>query len=109
MRVLHHVLAAASDGQGLIAWAVTKLNEIWDAMGLAYKVCTAGFLLFVVVFRRTIGKLLLALLLAGIGWWAVLLGGASAVANMIGHETPNPGITQQVTNPTPSPSPSATP
>jgi len=108
MRLAIGHLLAAGGSDSLLPWANGKLNEIWATLGLGYKVGTAGFLLGVLVFRRTLGKFLIALALAGIGWWAVLAGGVATVANMFGGETPHPAIVQQVTTP-PTPAPPATP
>jgi len=100
-----HVVAGICDGCNAIDWFKALLSSIGSLMALGIAVGGGLFLLLVLLFRRTFKAVVLALLVCGVAFWAILGGGIGTVGDMVGKLMPNSGVTSQIIKPAPTTSP----
>src|SRR3984893_1837659 len=81
--VTAHVLAGGCDNCDAITWMTWLLNSIWGTMSLGVKVGAGAFLLIVLLVRRTLKAVVLALLVCGIAFWGVIGGGIGTAGDMV--------------------------
>ena len=106
--VTAHVLAGGCDNCDAITWMTWLLNSIWGTMSLGVKVGAGAFLLIVLLVRRTLKAVVLALLVCGIAFWGVIGGGIGTAGDMVGKLMPH-GANQIIAPASPAPPASPTP
>jgi hypothetical protein len=79
-----HILLAGCDAA---TWINAKVTEGWGTLGNVLKIAAAIYLLYVLIFHRTLKAFVLALLLTGVAYWSVIGGGVNWVGGLVGGET----------------------